>query len=76
MVNGRVGTLPYQFDTREAGYGRYDVVRYPLYYAVVDLSTSEHDIVFETRDREKAHREAGRLATANSRRLDDTEERR
>lgn len=72
MVNGRVGTLPYLFDARKAGYGKYDVIRYPLYYAVVDLNTLEHDIVFETRDRGQAHREAGRLATAADRGIDET----
>jgi hypothetical protein len=42
-------------------YGKYSVVRYPQYYVVIDESTPEHKIVFETRDKDKAHRKAKQL---------------
>jgi hypothetical protein len=42
-----------------ATYGKYEVIRNPSSYAVTDMQT--HEVVFETADRNKAHREARRL---------------
>lgn len=42
-----------------AQYGKYDVIRYPKYYTVTDMIT--HEIVFETRSRDAAHRKAKQL---------------
>jgi len=44
-----------------AQYGRYDVIRYPDGYAVQDMSKDGHPIVFSTKTRELAHKEARRL---------------
>ena len=38
--------------------GRFGVVRYPTYWVVIDKSTDRHDIVFESRSRDAAHKAA------------------
>lgn len=45
--------------------GRFEVIRYPRYYAVTDMQ--KHVIVFESRNRLEAHRAARKL----NKRLDD-----
>lgn len=39
---------------------RYEVIRYPLYYVVIDHATNR-EIVFETRNRDAAHRKCNKL---------------
>lgn len=41
--------------------GRYDVVRYPLYYVVIDKWDDNHKIVFESRSRARAHERCRKL---------------
>jgi hypothetical protein len=41
--------------------GRYGVVRYPTYYVVIDKQDPDHKIVFESRSRDRIHKEADRL---------------
>lgn len=41
---------------------RYDVVRYPAFYAVIDKQ-DENRVVFETRTRARAHSKAKELNT-------------
>lgn len=48
--------------------GRYEVIRYPLYYVVID-HRKDREIVFESKDRLRAHRKAGRLNKASDRTL-------
>lgn len=43
--------------------GRYEVVRYPTYYVVIDKHEN-HEIVFESRSRDTAHKEADKLNKA------------
>jgi hypothetical protein len=42
-----------------ATYGKYDVIAYPSFYAVTDMTT--HDIVATRTDRIKAHRLARKM---------------
>lgn len=42
-----------------ANYGRYDVIRYPKFYAITDMHT--HQIMTTTTNQAKAHRIAKRM---------------
>lgn len=44
--------------------GRYEVIRYPLYYVVID-HREDRKIVFETKIRTTAHRKAKKLNAEN-----------